>query len=82
MKSRITITITPELLQYVDRAARRTRRSRSKVIEALIEGAHDPSDEGELRRKASEFFGHTNSQQEHEQEDWLKMSLETFGSDR
>jgi metal-responsive CopG/Arc/MetJ family transcriptional regulator len=81
MKHRITITITPESLGYVDRAARRTQRSRSRVIETLIEGAQRPLPEKELRRMASEFFTQSDTEEEQERKDWLKMSLKTFKSD-
>lgn len=81
MKRRITISIAPESLQYIDGAARRTRRSRSRVIEALIEGAQTPLAEKELRRMASEFFQSDHGEQQ-ERQDWMNMSLETFRSER
>jgi metal-responsive CopG/Arc/MetJ family transcriptional regulator len=81
MKHRITITISPESLRHVDRAARRTQRSRSRVIETLIEGAQQPLPESELRRKASDFFAQSKPEEEQEREDWLKLSIETLKSD-
>lgn len=82
MKHRITITITPESLRYVDRTARRTQRSRSRVIETLIEGAQEQFPEKQLRRMASAFFTQGEPDERQEREDWLKMSLETFKNDR
>jgi hypothetical protein len=82
MKHRITITITPESLRYVDRTARRTQRSRSGVIETLIEGAQEQLPEKELRRMALEFFAHGAPDEGQEREDWLTISLRTFKNDR
>lgn len=76
MKRRVTISITSESLQYIDRVARRTKRSRSRVIEALIE-ALTARKEKRLRHMASEFF-RRNPDDQQERQDWMNMSLKTL----
>lgn len=83
MKQRVTVSITRELLTYVDRSAGTRRTSRSRVIESLIQESRQRKREAELAERAREFFaGELSPEEQEEREAWLKMSLETLTRDR
>ena len=83
MKARVTISISPEILRYVDRSVGKRGRSRSRVIESIIREASRHGLEDALTALAKDFFSQPIPPEEaEERNDWLKMSLETFKRER
>ena len=83
MKPRVTITISADLLVYVDRSAGKKGASRSEVIESLLRDSQRRRREEELASRAKGFFAQPETAEEiEERQDWLKMSAETQRVDR
>ena len=79
----MTISLTNETLRFVDRQAGKRARSRSAVIESLIQESRRRTREDELGRLAKEYFASVPAPEEtEEREHWLEMSLEAQRHDR
>jgi len=78
MKERVTISLTEEILNYVDHYKGQKGGSRSAVIETLLREAQQNASEEELSAQAQAFFAEPPSaDEEAERSDWLAMSRET-----
>lgn len=78
MKKRLTISISKQSLDYVERSVGKRGTSRSAVVESFIRESLERRREERLARLAKEFFAQPESQEETEaKDDWLKASMET-----
>lgn len=75
--------MTSEALRFVDRQAGKHARSRSAVIESLIQTSRQRDRDEELSRLAKEFFASPPAPEEDEERrQWLELSMETQRHDR
>jgi metal-responsive CopG/Arc/MetJ family transcriptional regulator len=78
MRERVTISLTDEILTYVDDCKGEKGRSRSAVIEALLREAQQKTRDEDLAAQAKAFFAEPlSADEEAERTDWLAMSGET-----
>ena len=83
MKARVTISVSKQTLNYVDRLVGKRGRSRSQVIESFIRETQQRQWEEALAGLAREFFAAPELEGEsQEREDWLKAGVETLQRDR
>ena len=82
MKGRVTITVSRQVLRYVDRVAGQRRSSRSAVVESFIRESQQHRKQEDLARMAREFFAAPQLEEEkQEREVWATASLETLKRD-
>jgi hypothetical protein len=75
--------MTSETLRFVDRQVGKRARSRSGVIESLIQTSRQRDRDQELSRLAREFFASPPTPEEdQERAQWLELSMETQRHDR
>jgi metal-responsive CopG/Arc/MetJ family transcriptional regulator len=82
MKARVTLTLDPECVEFLDELARRRGTSRSAALEALLREQLLHREEEELDRLAQEFFAEAETAEEAaERCAWEKLSLEVLSRD-
>jgi metal-responsive CopG/Arc/MetJ family transcriptional regulator len=82
MRERVTISLTNEILTYVDDCKDEKGTSRSAVIETLLREAQRKAREEDLAAQAAAFFAEPlSADEEAERIDWLAMSRETYQRD-
>lgn len=82
MRARVTVTLAPECLAFLDQLARRQRTSRSAALEALLQEQLRRREEEELTCLAQEFFAEPEATEEQEeQRAWEKLGLEVLARD-
>ena len=83
MKPKVTISISRESLDYLDRFVGKRGSSRSQVVESFIRESRQRRREEVLARRAKQFFAQPEPEDEtKEREDWAKASLEALRIDR
>jgi len=82
MKARVTLTLDPEYVKFLDELARRRGTSRSAALEALLHEQLLRQEEEELAKMAQEFFSEAETPEElAERRAWEKLSLEVLARD-
>lgn len=79
MKARVTLTLDPECVEFLDELAQRRGTSRSAALEALLREQLLRQEEEELDRLAQQFFAEAETAEEAaERRAWEKLSLEVL----
>ncbi|MBI1741510.1 ribbon-helix-helix protein, CopG family [Candidatus Acetothermia bacterium] len=79
MKSRVTLTLNPKSIEFLDTLARRQKTSRSAALEALLQEHFSRREEEELAQLAQEFFATPELTEEiAERRAWEKLGLEVL----
>ncbi|OGF54954.1 MAG: hypothetical protein A2Z21_02855 [Candidatus Fraserbacteria bacterium RBG_16_55_9] len=79
MKARVTLTLDPECVEFLDEMAHYHKMSRSAVLEALLKEYERHCEEEDLAQHAQEFFSETETREETaERRAWEKLSLEVL----
>jgi len=82
MRERVTISLTEEILGYIDRYKSKKGGSRSAVIETLLREARERARKEDLAAQAEAFFADPLSAEEEEElADSLAMSRQTQDRD-
>jgi hypothetical protein len=78
-RARVTITLSREILDRVDRAVRRTpRASRSSVVEEWLAGAARREAERELDRAIADYYDGMSASERAEDASWARLSTRSF----
>ncbi|MCI2430370.1 ribbon-helix-helix protein, CopG family [Candidatus Acetothermia bacterium] len=84
MKTRVTLTLDPHSVRFLDELARRRRLSRSAALEHILQEHMRCCEEEELANLAEKFFAEPEMPTEaDERRAWQKLSTEVLarGSD-
>lgn len=79
MKARITLTLDPHSVEFLDELARRRKLSRSAALEHILREHIRCCEEEELARLAAEFFAEPETPAEAaERRAWQQLSAEVL----
>jgi len=79
MKKRVTLSLEPEYVKFLDELAEEQGASRSAALEELLSRHIRQREEERLARLAEEFFSEQEPPEERaEREDWERLSLEVL----
>lgn len=84
MKARVTLTLDPHSVEFLDELARRHKTSRSAALEHILQEHIRCCEEERLTSLAEEFFAESETLEEaDERRVWQKLSAEVLarGSD-
>jgi hypothetical protein len=78
-RARVTITLSREILDKVDRTVRKTpRASRSSIVEEWLAGAARREAELELDRAIADYYDGMSSRERDEAAEWARLSTRSF----
>ena len=79
MKARVTLTLDPECVEFLDEMAHHHKMSRSAILEALLKEYQCRCEEEDLAQLAQEFFSKPETREETaERRAWGNLSLEVL----
>ncbi len=82
MKTRITLSLDPHSVAFLDELARRRKLSRSAALEHILQEHMRWCEEEELARLAEEFFAEPQTPEEaDERRAWQKLIMEVLARD-
>ena len=81
MKTRITVTLDPETVAYIQKLAKAEKVSRSEAVEEIIRRQKGRHREAELESLAQKFFAAEIDQEREETAAFQRLGLEVIASE-